>query len=190
ATAQVPATLHGLLLARLDGLAAAERRVIQEAAVIGPRFEVPLLKAVSAEPGAVDAALDALAGADLGPRGPDHRFRHGLLEALEHCDAPAAATEIEAERLVARERMADLLGPIGRRAAALGEYDIVEAGHRAARDAPAQARVLRKMGGLHWDAGARARALQCFEAGLGLLGGDRAPIELAHVYQELGRPAF
>jgi predicted ATPase/class 3 adenylate cyclase len=272
ATAQVPATLHGLLLARLDGLAAAERRVIQEAAVIGPRFEVPLLKAVSAEPGAVDAALDALAGADLVTRAPDHRFRHGLLqeivyqnilvarrtelhtrvgtaleaegaggpeslerlvalghhwalgadkrrgarylvaaadwaggmyanadaiqhyqralEALEHCDAPAAATEIEAERLVARERMADLLGPIGRRAAALGEYDVVEAGYRAARDAPAQARVLRKMGGLHWDAGARARALQCFEAGLGLLRGDREHIELAHLYQEMGRLAF
>src|SRR5439155_203966 len=32
ATAQVPATLHGLLLARLDRLDAAERRIIQEAA--------------------------------------------------------------------------------------------------------------------------------------------------------------
>ena len=82
ATAQVPATLHGLLLARLDRLAAAERRVIQEAAVIGPRFEVPLLKAVSAEPGAVDVALDALASADLVTPGPDHRFRHGLLQEI------------------------------------------------------------------------------------------------------------
>ena len=82
ATAQVPATLHGLLLARLDRLDAAERRVIQEAAVIGPRFEVPLLKAVSAEPAAVDAALDALARADLVTPGPDHRFRHGLLQEI------------------------------------------------------------------------------------------------------------
>lgn len=271
ATAQVPATLHGLLLARLDRLAAAERRVIQEAAVIGPRFEVPLLKAVSAEPGAVDVALDALASADLVTPGPDHRFRHGLLQeivyqnilvtrrtelhtrvgtaleaqgagdpeslerlvalghhwslgadkrrgaryltgaadwardmyanadaiqhyqraldALEQCDEPAAA-QIETERLVARERMADLLGPTGRRAAALGEYEIVEAGYRAAGDAAAQARILRKMGGLHWDAGARARALRCFEAGLALLGDQREHIEQAHLYQEMGRQAF
>ena len=82
ATAQVPATLHGLLLARVDRLDAAERQVIQEAAVIGPRFEVPLLKAVSAEPAAVDAALDALVGADLVTPGPDHRFRHGLLQEI------------------------------------------------------------------------------------------------------------
>jgi len=273
ATAQVPATLHGLLLAHLDRLAAAERRVIQEAAVIGPRFEVPLLKAISAEPAAVDAALEALAAADLVTPGPDHRFRHGLLQeivyqnilvarrtelhtrvgraleaegagdpeslerlaalghhwalgadkrrgarylvaaadwargmyanadaiqhyqraldALEQCDEPpAAATQIEAERLVARERMADLLGPTGRRAAALGEYEIVEAGYRAAGDAAAQARILRKMGGLHWDAGARARALQCFEAGLALLVDHREHIEQAHLYQEMGRQAF
>jgi adenylate cyclase len=271
ATAQVPATLHGLLLARLDRLDAVERRVIQEAAVIGPRFEVSLLKAASAEPVAVDAALDALAGADLVTPGPDHQFRHGLLQeivyqnilvarrtelhtrvataleaqggadgpdslerlvalghhwalgadkrrgarylmsagdwargmyanadailhyqrvldALDDCDAPAA--EIEAEQLVARERMADLLGPTGRRTSALGEYEIVEAGYRAAGNAPARARVLRKMGGLHWDGGARPRALECFEAGLALLGDDREHIELAHLYQEMGRLAF
>ena len=272
ATAQVPATLHGLLLARLDRLDVAERRLIQEAAVIGPRFELSLLKTVSAEPGAVDAVLDALAGAELVTAGPDRRFRHGLLQeivyqnilvarrtelhtrvgtaleaqgvggpeslerlvalghhwalgadkrrgarylisagdwarslyanadailhyqraldALEHCDAPAAATQIETERLVARERMADLLGPTGRRASALGEYESVETGYRAAGDAAAQARILRKMGGLHWDAGARARALQCFEAGLALLGDHREHIEQAHLYQEMGRLAF
>ena len=191
ATAQVPSTLHGLLLARLDQLAAVERLLIQEAAVIGPRFEVSLLRAVSAEPAAVDSALEALVRADLVAPGPEYRFRHGLLqeivyqnilvtrrtelhtrvgraleaegagspeslerlvalghhwalsadkgrgarylmaagewaggmcanadaiqhyqhalEALEHCHA------VETERLVARERMADLLGPTGRR---------------------------------------------------------------------------
>ena len=266
AIAQVPSTLHGLLLAHLDRLDAVERRLIQEAAVIGPRFELSLLRAVTAEPAAVDSALDALVRADLVTTGPEHRFRHGLLQeivyqnilvarrtelhtrvgtvleaegaggpeslkrlvalghhwtlgadkgrgaryllaagdwargmyantdaiqhyqraldALEHCDA------VEKERLVARERMADLLGPTGRRGAALGEYDIVETGHRAAADAPAQARILRKMGALHWDAGARARALRCFEAGLALLGADREHIELAHLYQEMGRLAF
>jgi adenylate cyclase len=266
ATAQVPSTLHGLLLARVDRLDAAERQVIQEAAVIGPRFEVPLLKTVSAEPAAVDGALDALVGADLLTPGPEHRFRHGLLreivyqnilvarrtelhtrvgtaieaegaggpesldrlvalghhfalgadkrrgaryltaagdwargvyanaDAIQHYQRALAALEqcdaVEAEQLVIRERMADLLGPTGRRGVALGEYKIVEAGYRAAGDAPGQARILRKMGGLHWDAGERARALQCFEAGLRLLGGHDEHIERAHLYQEMGRLAF
>jgi adenylate cyclase len=266
ATAQVPSTLHGLLLARVDRLGAAERQVIQEAAVIGPRFEVPLLKAVSAEPTAVDVALGALVGADLVTPGPDHRFRQGLLQeivyqnilvarrtelhsrvataletlgaggaetldrlvalghhwalgadkrrgaryllaagdwargmyanadAIQHyrqaLDALEDADAVETERLVARERMADLLGPTGRRGMALGEYEVVEAGYRAAGDAPSQARIHRKMGGLHWDAGARTRAVQCFEAGLALLGSDREHIEQAHLYQEMGRLAF
>jgi len=60
----------------------------------------------------------------------------------------------------------------------------------AVGDAAAQARILRKMGGLHWDAGVRARALQCFEAGLALLGDHREHIEQAHLYQEMGRLAF
>src|SRR6185295_11903674 len=33
-------------------------------------------------------------------------------------------------------------------------------------------------------------ALECFEAGLALLGDDREHIELAHLYQEMGRLAF
>ena len=266
ATAQVPSTLHGLLLARLDRLDPVERRIIQAAAVIGPRFEVPLLRDVSAEPAAVDSALEALVRADLVAPGPDYRFRHGLLQeivyqnilvarrtelhtrvgaalearspddpeslerlvalghhwalgadkgrgarylmaagdwargmyanadaiqhyrrtldALEHCDG------VETERLLARERMADLLGPTGRRGAALGEYEIVEVAYRAAGDAPARARILRKMGALHWDAGARGRALRCFEAGLALLGSGHEHIEQAHLYQEMGRLAF
>src|SRR4030095_7122352 len=82
-----------------------------------------------------------------------------VLAALEHREAPAEAAQIETERLVARERMADLLGPTGRRTAALGEYEIVEAGYRAAGDAPAQARIPRQIRGPHWDAGARPPAL-------------------------------
>ena len=105
-----------------------------------------------------------------------------VLDALEHCD------DVETERLVARERMADLLGPTGRRAAALAEYEIVEAAYRTAGDAPTQARMLRKMGGLHWDAGARRRALRCFEAGLALIDGHPDHIERAH--QEMGQRAF
>jgi predicted ATPase len=79
AGARVPSTLQGLLLARIDRLDAGERRVMQEAAVIGPRFEASVLRAISAEPARVDAALDGLVRADLVTPGPSHGFRHGLL---------------------------------------------------------------------------------------------------------------
>ena len=52
------------------------------------------------------------------------------------------------------------------------------------------ARVLRKIGGLHWEAGERERAGACFSAGLERLGDNGDPIERAHLFQEMGRLAF
>jgi adenylate cyclase len=54
----------------------------------------------------------------------------------------------------------------------------------------AAARVLRKIGALHWDAGDRERAEACFTDGLARLGDDGDPIERAHLFQEMGRLAF
>ena len=55
---------------------------------------------------------------------------------------------------------------------------------------PAQARFHRKIGGLHWEAGDRARARAGFETGLALLAGQPEDVELARLYQEMGRAAF
>jgi len=52
------------------------------------------------------------------------------------------------------------------------------------------ARVLRKTGGLHWEANERERAAECFDAGLEQLGEHGDPIERAHLLQEMGRLAF
>jgi tetratricopeptide (TPR) repeat protein len=46
------------------------------------------------------------------------------------------------------------------------------------------------MGRLHWEAGDRARALACFQTGLALLDGQPDHVELARLYQEMGRAAF
>jgi class 3 adenylate cyclase/tetratricopeptide (TPR) repeat protein len=55
----VPETLHGLIAARLDGLTADERRLVQDAAVLGKTFTKQALGAVAA----LDAEpLDALVG--------------------------------------------------------------------------------------------------------------------------------
>jgi len=94
------------------------------------------------------------------------------------------------EQCAVRERLGDLLAPLGRRAEAIEHYEAVRARCAQAKDRRAHARLQRKLGGLHWDAGARDRALGCFQAGLELLEGGGADVERAHLYQEMGRLAF
>jgi adenylate cyclase len=265
----VPPTLQGLLLSRIDKLGAEERRLLQEAAVLGVDFDEPLLRAVAAAP---PEALERLVASDLlqpagrGREGARFRFTHALvhdvvyqnlllarrtemhervaraleraagprperlsdLEALGHhwslsADKPrgaryllaagdwarglyanedairhydrarrilAESPDSEADMLVARERLGDLLGLTGRRAEALAHYEAVRGAAEARSDGAATARLHRKIGGLHWDAGDRDRAGACFAAGLERLGGDGDGIERAHLFQELGRLAF
>ncbi|MEO8311303.1 MAG: adenylate/guanylate cyclase domain-containing protein [Caldimonas sp.] len=113
-----------------------------------------------------------------------------ILESGRPRDAPAIAD--------IREHMGDLLGPIGRRDEARGQLDAVLALSRAAADTVREARVQRKLAGLHWDAGERERSFACLREGLRLLGGDSEAvaididtgIELAHLCQEMGRLSF
>jgi predicted ATPase/class 3 adenylate cyclase len=82
---EVPPSLHGLLLSRVDRLPGDARRVLQEAAVLGPVFDASLLHAVTSTPGALPAALDRLGEADLiqaadrGRVGERYRFTQGLV---------------------------------------------------------------------------------------------------------------
>ncbi len=65
AAADIPANIHALLLARMDRLPQEARRLVQEAAAIGPRFEAALLKSISTDPGKVEAGLDLLCDAEI-----------------------------------------------------------------------------------------------------------------------------
>ncbi|RZL90088.1 MAG: DUF1841 family protein, partial [Variovorax sp.] len=283
----VPPTLYGLLLSRIDRLGAEDRRALQEAAVLGAEFDRALLQRIASEPRSTEAVLRRLAQADLvrPERGDGQRWRftHALLhdvayqnlllarrtelhlragraleadldaqdpidgearsprrlaelEALGHhwslspdkargaryllaagdwaravyanddairhyeralrtvaeapADAPGAAAEVEATELDARERLADLFGLQGRRAEALAQYERVQRAVERQRDPVRAARLLRKTGGLHWEAGERERAGACFSAGLERLGEEGDPIERAHLFQEMGRLAF
>ena len=266
----VPATLQGLMLSRVDRLPADARRLLHEAAVLGPVFEEALLRTVATTPAAFDKALDPLVESDLiqtaghlHERGR-YRFTHALvhevvyqnlllarrtelhervgraleraagphperlsdLEALGHhwslsADRPRGARYLvaagdwargvyanddairhyqralqtlagsaggEADARGARERLADLLGLTGRRTEALTHYDTLR--EQTAADHVAAARMLRKIGALHWDAGDRDRAAVCFTDGLARLGDGGDPIERAHLFQEMGRLAF
>jgi adenylate cyclase len=89
-----------------------------------------------------------------------------------------------------RERLADLLALTGRRAQALAHYEAVRQEFETAADRAGAARLHRKIGGLHWEAGDRERASACFASGLERLGEDGNAIERAQLFQEIGRLAF
>ena len=61
----IPATIQAMLLARVDRLPQEVRRLAQEAAVIGPRFDATLLKAVTADPGRLEAGCELLCDAEI-----------------------------------------------------------------------------------------------------------------------------
>jgi class 3 adenylate cyclase len=84
---QVPETLHALIAARLDGLVPAERRTLQDAAVLGKTFTSAGLAAVSGtavetfEPLLVALVRKELLAVQTDPRSPE-RGQFGFLQAL------------------------------------------------------------------------------------------------------------
>lgn len=144
--ADVPATLYGLLLSRIDRLGADERRTLQEAAVLGAEFSAALLQRIAGAPqSAVDAALQRLAAAELlsptqGQAG-HWRFTHALLH------------EVAYQNLLLARR-SELHGQAGR---ALEEDQAAAPGEPADGAAPAPAeRTPRRLAelealGHHWS---------------------------------------
>jgi len=270
---EVPATLEGLLLSRIDKLAAIERRCLQEAAVLGARFEAGVLREIASE-GCDEQVLEALCDADFleaeaqaAREAPQFRFLHMItrdvvyenlllkrrvelhtrigrvlearqgtrpdrfedIEALGHhfslSDDPARGARYlvsagdwarglyanddairlyqrahdtlaacaqcdRREQLTVCERLGDLLAPLGRREEAERHYESVRLAAHESKDAPLEARILRKLAGMHWDAGEREKSLACLDRGMGLIEDAGADIEAAHLYQERGRIAF
>jgi adenylate cyclase len=92
--------------------------------------------------------------------------------------------------LAVQERLADLLALLGDRGTAMEHYDSVSRGYRVAGAVVDQARVARKTGTLHWQAGDRAGAMTSYRRALEQISGSTAHLEAAHLYQELGLAAF
>ncbi|MGO4676328.1 adenylate/guanylate cyclase domain-containing protein [Bosea sp. 2YAB26] len=65
AAVSIPDTIQAMLLARFDRLPQEARRLAQEAAVIGPRFDATLLAAVTADPARLEAGLELLGDAEI-----------------------------------------------------------------------------------------------------------------------------
>ncbi|AUX77892.1 adenylate/guanylate cyclase domain-containing protein [Sinorhizobium fredii] len=104
--------------------------------------------------------------------------------------ALATLGEEEPDWFAARERLADLLVPLGERAQAEEHYRALLDARPVAADAVASARILRKLGHLLWEAGKRDRAQARFTEAAGLLERAEAPIESASLLQERGHLAF
>jgi class 3 adenylate cyclase/tetratricopeptide (TPR) repeat protein len=87
ATLEVPETLHALIAARLDGLPAEERRLLQDGAVLGKTFTLAALAALSGAPTErIEARLSTLVrkevlGVQSDPRSPE-RGQYGFLQDL------------------------------------------------------------------------------------------------------------
>ena len=141
-----------------------------------------LVQSRSEQHGAAGRALQAMHG------GTPERLED--LEALAHhfslsADKPTGANYLlqagdRARRMYAND---DARRHYGRALDALTAFEAVA-------DGPAQARLLRKIGGLHWDAGDRDVAMARWKGGLAALGDDAEHIEIAHLCQEMGRVAF
>jgi class 3 adenylate cyclase/tetratricopeptide (TPR) repeat protein len=161
AALDVPETLHALIAARLDGLVPEERRLLQEAAVLGKTFREASLSALSGADG-LEALLHSLVRKEVlavqaDPRSPEHG-QYGFLQDL--------VRRVAYETLPRRERRAKHLAAAAYLAQAFDEDEVVEviASHyvaalEAAPDAEDADAVKRKARDMLERAGERAASL-------------------------------
>ena len=119
----VPETLQALVAARLDGLASEERRLVQDAAVVGKTFTHASLAALTGQPEAELEPLLAglvrkeLLGVQTDPRSPEHG-QYGFLQDI--------VRRVAYETLPKRERRAKHLAAAEHLAVTLGEEEVAE----------------------------------------------------------------
>ena len=98
--AELPDTVHALLATRLDGLEPFERRLVQQAAVVGRTFWPDALAPLAAAEGEdLQSALDALRDKDIIVPGevrrlagePELAFKHVLIRDVAYAMLPKAA---------------------------------------------------------------------------------------------------
>ena len=85
----IPSTIHGVIASRMDQLGAEDKRILQEAAVIGRAFLYDILKRISVHGNAVDAGLYKLERAGLiKPRAlhpeMEFMFKHALIQEVSY----------------------------------------------------------------------------------------------------------
>ncbi len=160
---EVPETLHALIAARLDGLPPAERRVVQDAAVLGKTFTKQALASLTELPEAeLEPVLSSLArkevfGVQADPRSPEHG-QYGFLQDL--------LRKVAYDTLAKAERKARHLAAAAFLERALSEQEVVEVvashylnAYEAAPEADDASEIKRKAQGMLARAGERAASL-------------------------------
>ena len=198
---EVPETLHALIAARLDGLSADERRVLQDAAVLGKTFTRDALAALAGAETELEPLLASLVrkevlGVQADPRSPE-RGQYGFLQDL--------VRHVAYETLAKRERRAKHLAAAEylTRAFAAEEDEVVEviashylAAHEAGPDADDAAEIKEKAQAMLARAGERAASLAAaaearryFEQAAGLTADPSPRAELLGRAGEMARRA-
>jgi predicted ATPase/class 3 adenylate cyclase len=199
---EVPETLHALIAARLDGLSAEERRLLQDGAVLGKTFTRSGVAALS---GLAEKELEPLLsllvrkevlGVQADPRSPEHgqygflqdlvrhvayetlskrerRTRH--LAAAEHLTAAFAGEEDEVVEVVASHYVA--------------AYEMAPEADDAAKIKHKAQAMLARAGERAASLGAAAEAQRYFEQAAGLSDGPLARAELLDRAGSLARYA-
>jgi class 3 adenylate cyclase/tetratricopeptide (TPR) repeat protein len=161
---EVPETLHALIAARLDGLSTEERRLLQDAAVVGKTFTIGALAALGGSAEGIEQLLAGLArkevlGVQADPRSPE-RGQYGFLQDL--------VRHVAYETLSRRERRSRHLAAAAylSTAFAADEGEVIEviashylAAHEAAPDADDAAEIKGKAQAALVRAGEHARSL-------------------------------
>jgi class 3 adenylate cyclase/tetratricopeptide (TPR) repeat protein len=166
---EVPETLHALVAARLDGLVAEERRVLQDAAVLGKSFTKPGLAALS---GLSEPELEPILGSlvrkevlsvQADPRSPErgqYAFLQDLLKQIAY--ETLAKADRKAKHLAAAEYLAQAAGQAEQEAVEVVAAHYLDA-YDAAPDA-ADAPAIRRKAAEHLAlAGDRAASLAAAE---------------------------
>jgi class 3 adenylate cyclase/tetratricopeptide (TPR) repeat protein len=163
-TLEVPETLHALIAARLDGLSAEERRLLQDGSVLGKTFTVRALAALAgAAPEQLEPLLSGLVrkevlGVQSDPRSPE-RGQYGFLQDL--------VRHVAYEMLSKRERKSRHLAAALYLQSAFDDVDEVAevlashylAAHEAAPDADDAQEIRANAAEMLAHAGARAGSL-------------------------------
>ncbi|MDQ3876021.1 MAG: AAA family ATPase, partial [Actinomycetota bacterium] len=198
-TLEVPETLHALIAARLDGLSAEERRLLQDGAVIGKTFTCEALSALArldrleVEPVLAGLVQKEVLTIQADPRSPEHG-QYGFLQDL--------VRRVAYETLAKRERKARHLAVAAYLEQAFpSEQEVVEvlAAHFLAaydavpEDADAgeiktRARtLLTRAGERAGSLAASAEAQRYFEQAASLA---HEPLEQARLHERAGEMAF
>jgi class 3 adenylate cyclase/tetratricopeptide (TPR) repeat protein len=166
---EVPETLHALVAARLDGLAPEERRVLQDAAVLGKSFTKPGLAAVS---GSSEAELEPLLASlvrkevlsvQADPRSPERGQYAFLQDLLKHIAYETLAkADRKARHLAAAEYLEQATGQAEQEAVEVVAAHYLDA-YEAAPDAADAPAIRRKAAEQLALAGDRAASLAATE---------------------------